>query len=183
MSLGPLQLWLVTFIEHTETIRLIMWKSWSWPIAESFHFLGLTLLFGSIAAWDLRLLGVGRQIPVDAFHRLVPFAVAGFLVNAMSGFAFVMTEANQYIYNPAFQLKLGLLVVACLNVLVFYALFFRRIRGSSGQTLPVGARVIGAVSLACWIGVIVCGRMITFFRPFPCGRTQTIGFLADCIMR
>jgi hypothetical protein len=131
----------------------------------------------------LRLLGVGRHIPVESFHRLVPFAVAGFLVNAVSGFAFVMTEANQYIYNPAFQMKLALLAIAGLNVLVFYALFFGRIRTSTGETLPPGARLSGALSLGCWIGVIVCGRMITFFRPFPCGRTQTIGFLADCIMR
>jgi hypothetical protein len=27
------------------------------------------------------------------------------------------------------------------------------------------ARLIGFISLACWTGVIVCGRLVTFYRP------------------
>ena len=38
-------------------------------------------------------------------------------------------------------------------------------------------------STACWMGVIVCGRMITLYRPLPCERRVAIGFLEDCIVR
>ena len=69
------------------------------------HFIGLTLLFGSIAVWDLRLLGLGRGVPISAFHRLVPLAVAGFAINVVTGSMFVMAEANQYVYNRAFQIQ------------------------------------------------------------------------------
>jgi hypothetical protein len=27
------------------------------------------------------------------------------------------------------------------------------------------ARIIAVTSLACWIGVIICGRLLTFYRP------------------
>ena len=158
--------------------------TWTWPAVESVHFLGLTLLFGSIAAWDLRLLGVGRGVPVVAFHRLIPFAVLGFAINVTSGIGFLMAAPDQYIYNPAFHLKMLLVVLAGVNVLVFYVTIFRTVQGLSPVApTPFKARMSGAVSLACWMGVIVCGRMITFYRPFPCRSDQTIGFLADCIMR
>jgi hypothetical protein len=178
------QLALVRLIESAHTVRQVMNMTWTWPAVESLHFLGLTLLFGSIAAWDLRLLGVGRGVPVVAFHRLIPFAVAGFAMNVVTGIGFVMAAPDQYIYNPAFHLKMLLVALAGLNVLVFYLTVFRRLDSFNATApTPLGARMSGAVSLGCWLGVIVCGRMITFYRPFPCRRGQALGFLADCIMR
>jgi len=182
--MGEYQLWLVRLIESGHTVRQVMNMTWTWPAVESAHFLGLTLLFGSIAAWDLRLLGVGRGVPVVAFHRLIPFAVAGFAINVTTGIGFLMAAPDQYIYNPAFHLKMLFVVLAGVNVLVFYVTIFRKVQGiSPAAPTPFRARMSGAVSLACWMGVIVCGRMITFYRPFPCRSGRAIGFLADCIMR
>ena len=182
--MGAYQLALVRLIESAEDVRQLMLLTWTWPIAESVHFLGLTLLFGSIAAWDFRLLGVGRGVPIAAFHRLIPFAVIGFAVNVTSGIGFLMAEPAQYIYNPAFHLKMLLVVLGGVNVVVFYLTIFRRVRDlGPDASAPPSARLAGAVSLACWMGVIVCGRMITFYRPFPCRSGEPLGFLADCIMR
>lgn len=153
---------------------------WGWPAMESVHFMGLTLLFGSIAAWDLRLVGVAKRVPIAAFHRLVPFAVLGFAINAASGSMFLMTEPAEYIYNRAFHFKLMFLALAGLNVLVFYVTIFRRVRAlGSGAPDPPLARINGAASLICWIGVIICGRLITFYRPDLCG--EVVGFIARCI--
>ena len=182
--MSPYQFWIVRSIESTDSVRRFMELTWTWPLVESAHFLGLTLLFGSIAAWDLRLLGVARGVPIAEFHRLIPFAVIGFVMNVTSGIGFLMAAPDQYIYNPAFHLKMTLVALAGLNVLVFYLTIFQRIKIlSSGAPSPLRARTSGAVSLACWMGVIVCGRMITFYRPFPCERGEVLGFLADCIMR
>src|SRR5690606_18243909 len=79
--------WQVQFeaaLASATNVAAFMQLPWSWPIVESVHFIGLTLLLGSIAAWDLRLLGLMSDVPVAAFHRLVPFAVAGFVVNVAS---------------------------------------------------------------------------------------------------
>ena len=182
--MGTYQLWLVRLIESTDSVRQVMQMTWTWPVVESLHFLGLTLLFGSIAAWDLRLIGLVQGVPIAAFHRLIPFAVAGFVVNVTSGIGFLMAAPDQYIYNPAFHVKMTLVMLAGVNVLVFYLTMFRRVNDlPAASPSPVRAKVSGAVSLACWIGVIVCGRMITFYRPFPCRSGEPLGFLADCIMR
>jgi hypothetical protein len=142
------------------------------------------MLLGSIAAWDLRLLGVAKQVPIAAFHRLIPFAVLGCGINAASGSLFLMTYPDQYVYNPAFHLKMLCVMLAGANVLVFYLTVFRRVSSlGPGAQGPMLARLNGAVSLALWCTVIICGRMITFYRPSGCGPGEVVGLLAECIVR
>jgi hypothetical protein len=60
-------------------------------------------------------------------------------------------------------------------MVVFYLTSASAVRAAGPDDLPpLRARIIGGVSLACWVGVIVGGRLITFFRPpyhwcFWCG--------------
>lgn len=181
----PLQVHLETLLARFTRVEVFMETTiHAWPTVESLHFIGLTLLLGSIAAWDLRLLGMLRDVPVAAFHRLVPFAVLGFGINIGSGSLFLMTDPDQYVYNPAFHLKMLCVALAGVNVAVFYLTVFRRIRllGPGAQP-PALARLNGAVSLALWITVIVCGRMITFYRPTVCPPDEALGLVAACIVR
>ena len=181
--MGPFQLWLELTLLRAEPVGTFMHTAWGWPAIESVHFIGLTLLFGSIATWDLRLLGMAKRVPIAAFHRLVPFAVLGFAINIASGSLFLMTEPDQYLYNPAFHFKMMFIALAGLNVLVFYVTMFRRVSAlGAGAAAPHVAKVSGAVSLIFWLAVIICGRMITFYRPPPCVPGEAIGFLADCII-
>jgi hypothetical protein len=148
---------------------------WGWPAAESIHFIGLNLLIASVGMFDLRMMGVARGVTMSAMHRLVPFGVAGWLMCVATGFLFVMSAPSQYLYNPAFQTKMGLMLLAGANMVVFYLTSASAVRAAGPDDLPpLRARIIGGVSLACWVGVIVGGRLITFFRPpyhwcFWCG--------------
>jgi uncharacterized membrane protein len=147
-------------------IHVLMNSAWGWPIAESVHFLGLSLLIGCIGTFDLRILGVGHDIPLLALHRLIPWGVAGYSLNVATGLLFLTSAPDQYLYNPAFQVKLALMLVAGLNVVFFYAFVFTRVqRTGPREAVPGTAKLAAAVSLACWVGVIVCGRLITYYRP------------------
>lgn len=147
-------------------IQELMSSAWGWPIVESLHFLGLSLLLGTVGLFDLRMLGLARGIPMGALHRLVPWGAGGYALNVATGLLFVTSAPDQYLHNPAFQVKLALMAVAGLNVLFFYRFAFGRVRAGEGhETAPPSARVAAALSLLCWIGVIVCGRLITYFRP------------------
>jgi hypothetical protein len=133
---------------------------------ESVHFLGLCLLIGTVGVFDLRMLGVGRGIPLEALHRLVPAGVAGFLVNVLTGLMFFVSAPDQYAYNPAFQIKLLFIFVAGLNMLFFYRTSLAAMRATAPDARPPSrVVVIAAVSLGCWSMVIVWGRLITYFRP------------------
>lgn len=180
----PFQVRFEAWLRSFTDVAAFMQLHWSWPAAESVHFIGLTLLLGSIGAWDLRLLGFMKDVPVAAFHKLVPFAVLGFAINAGSGSLFLMTHPDQYVYNPAFHLKVLCLMLAGLNVVLFYLTSFRRMAvAGPGVQAPLIGRISGLVSLALWITVIICGRMITFFRPSGCDAGEAVGLLAECIVR
>jgi len=141
-------------------------SAWGWPTVESLHFLGLSMLIGVVGLFDLRMLGMARGIPMGALHRMIPWGVGGYVLNAGTGFLFVTSAPDQYLFNPAFQIKLTLMAVAGLNVLFFYRFVFEQVRTSAGEAnAPRPAKVAAAISLACWVGVIVCGRLITYYRP------------------
>ena len=178
--MSPFQDQLVHTFHGMTLVASVMRTRWGWPICESLHFVGLSLLIGMIGTFDLRLLGVAKPIPIAALHRLVPFGILGYLINVITGSMFLMTEPDQYIYNPSFHLKMLFMAVAGINVLAFYLVVFRMVKASGpGGDAPRSAKLIAATSLCCWIGVIVCGRMLTFFRPGLCEGPPS--FLSTCI--
>jgi hypothetical protein len=72
-------------------------------------------------------------------------------------------RADQYIFNSAFQWKILFMATAGVNMATFYFAVFRR------REAELPAKLIAALSLFLWIGVIVFGRMLTLFRPADCG--------------
>ena len=156
-------------------------SQWVWATTETLHFIGLSLLIGSIGVFDLRLLGIGKRIPIAALHRLVPWGILGWIVSISTGATFLLTDANQYIYNPAFQLKMVAMAILGINAGMFYLTSYRQILGgNAGMEAPGRAKIIAAISLSLWITVIACGRMITFYRPAECGPAGP-GTIAQCV--
>ena len=157
---------MVEWLEATPAGWFFNEYAWAWPIAESFHFIGLCLLVGTVGLFDLRLMGMVKQIPLSALHRLIPWGIFGFSINVMSGSLFLAAYPFQYLFNESFYFKVTFLTLAGGNVAVFYLVFYRKIiKLGSGDSAPIGARIIGAISLAMWIGVMCAGRLLTFYRP------------------
>ena len=114
------QIWLVALCARATGVRTLMHAPWVWGADETIHFIGLSLLFGGIFLFDLRLLGVGKRIPIAAVHRFIPIGLLGFGLALVSGVLFVMAEPDQYVYNPAFHFKILFMAMAGLNAGVFY---------------------------------------------------------------
>jgi hypothetical protein len=150
---------------HASGVFDLMNSAWAWPIAESLHFIGLSLLLGTIGIVDLRLLGVAKSIPLLALHKVTRFGIAGFVLNVITGCAFLVSAPDQYLYNPAFQLKILCMLLAAANVAAFYSMAWPRMQRAHGGEAPLIAKLAAAVSLSAWLGVIVFGRLITFYRP------------------
>jgi hypothetical protein len=154
------------WILSTSASRLMLDSAWAWPIAESLHFMGLIFMTGTVGAFDLRLLGVARGIPPLALHRLLRFGIAGFGVSVITGLLFISGAPDQYFYNYAFYFKSACLFLMGLNVILFYSYGYQRVRELGPEDVPPPAvRAIAAVSLLLLTGVMLGGRMLTFFRP------------------
>src|SRR5580765_6597837 len=146
------QIWLVATLKAINTVGPFMRSAWGWPTMESVHFLGLSLLVGAIGLFDLRLLGLAKRIPIAALHRLVPWGLLGFAINITSGSLFLLTEPDQYIYNPSFQLKVLFIMLAGANALTFYITTYRRATAPNAPSdAPRAAKLVAVVSLSLWI--------------------------------
>ena len=154
------------FLRSTPVGEFMRTSRWAWPICESLHFMGMSVLVGIIGLFDLRLLGFARAVPIAAFHRLIPIGVAAFALNATTGFCFLSGTPDQYLFNLAFRWKVTFFIIAGINVLVFYTATFKRLLAlEEGEAPLLAARLAGGVSLCAWIGVMAAGRLLTFFRP------------------
>jgi hypothetical protein len=146
--------------------RFVTEHGWLWPINETLHFCGLTLLAGTVGLFDLRVLGFAKGIAPSALHATLPWGIAGFVVIVITGVQFMFGAPEQYIYNSAFQLKAVFLLLMGGNAALFYWREFAGVRAlGPHDDAPRSAKVVAAASLVFLVAVMLCGRMITFFRP------------------
>lgn len=132
-------------------------STWAYPAVETVHIVGFVALVGAAAAFDLRLLGVTRALPVaDAARHLLGLSLWSLAVVVPSGALLFMTQATATWANPAFRLKLLLIAVAGLNALVY------RFWGARSGEGSLGARTAAVLSLLLWTAVITCGRFIAY---------------------
>ena len=147
---------------------LIRSSGWVWPIAEMFHYIGMALLLGTVGFLDLRVLGVGKGVSMRALSKFVPLGVLGFALNVVTGLMFVtgnpLSPPLDYLTNLAFQLKMLLILLAGINLLLFYVSGISRAVDDlpAHADAPPVAKVIAGLSLVFWVGVIYFGRMIMY---------------------
>jgi hypothetical protein len=139
---------------------------WTYAIVNLAHILGVASLFGSVLVLDLRLLGVGRHVPLSALaDATVPVATAGFAVAAATGVGLLVTKATEYVGNPFLAIKFPAIALALFNVLIIRrtdAWQARRERDFSPREHRRLA-LMGGVSLACWLTAIAAGRLIAYW--------------------
>jgi hypothetical protein len=160
----PVNDWL-QWLYDTGWAAAIRENAYAFPWIECVHVLAITLVVGSISVVDLRLLGLAsRDRPVRRVLRdVLPITWAAFGLAAVSGFLLFASNAPAYARNPFLQLKLGLLVLAFLNMTFFHRWARRSLQQWEASPLPpLRAKLAGAVSLLCWIGVVAAARWIGF---------------------
>ena len=135
------------------------------PWIESVHVLAVTLVIGSIAIVDLRLLGLASRdrSVLQTTALALPVTWCAFAIAVISGALLFSSNALAYAHNPFLQAKLLLIVGAGVNMAIFHLV---SARGASGWLTPVltpgRARIAGAISLILWIAIAACGRWIGF---------------------
>jgi hypothetical protein len=153
------------WLQHTALAVQIRDSLFLFPLLESAHVIGLSLVVGTIAIVDLRLLGVASAH--RPFQRLaadtLKWTWVAFALTALTGALMFITNAAVYFHNSYFRAKVVLLVLAGLNVLVFELTAGRTVaQWDRAPSPPPLARAVATLSLVIWVAVIVTGRMIGF---------------------
>jgi hypothetical protein len=135
--------------------------AWLYPVVEIVHIVGFTVLVGAVAMFDLRLLGFGRALQVEALARhLLPWSWAALLLIVPSGLLMFSTQP-ELLDNPVFLLKLALIGAAGGNALAFHTGPWRTVTYWPARP-PARARLHATLSLLLWIAVIACGRLLAY---------------------
>lgn len=155
----------IKWLEATPWAAAVRESSNLFPLIESLHVIAITIVFGTIAIVDLRLLGVvtlERRVS-RLTAQMLPCTWIAFACAAITGTLLFSSNASAYAHNAFFLRKLVLMSIAGLNMLLFHWAGARGIeQHDADERLHWQARAAGMVSLLVWTGVVICGRWIGF---------------------
>jgi len=146
-------------IEGSALAQTLRASRWGYAAVNGAHILAIALLIGSVVPLNLRLLGVWRSISREAVVRvLAPVAASGLILALITGPLLFSVRAREYSGIEFLQLKLIFIAVGVLSTLALC-----RTHGFLLKDAP-RARLAGhaILSTVCWLGALVCGRLIAF---------------------
>ena len=152
----------MAFTAWLESTALSVWvrespSLFAFPFILIVHAWGMGLVAGANAAIDARILGAAPRIPLAGMDKFYPVMWFGFVINAISGVLLLMGYPTKALTNPDFYLKLG-----CIAAGMFLMVWLRRnIVRVVGPMTPKG-RIIAALSILCWVGAIISGRLLAY---------------------
>jgi hypothetical protein len=153
-------------VETTSVAVFVSQSTYGFSAIDMVHIAAISLFFGMITILDLRLIGVAftDSAVTDLSRQVLPWAWSAFVVGAVTGVLMFSGQAVKYSGNFAFQVKVGLLALAGVNMLWFHFITYRGVaKWDRGAVVPLAARIAGAISLACWIGIVIYGRYTAYY--------------------
>jgi hypothetical protein len=68
----------------------------------------------------------------------------------------------EFLVQPAFLLKMGLILAAGVNAAALHAGPLQALAAAPEALPPARVRVAAAASVGLWLGVIACGRLLAY---------------------
>lgn len=146
------------WLADTALSRVLQTVDWLVPAIQTAHILAVALVISAVLLLSLGVFGLhGREQPLSrTVARFVPALRFGLPVLLVSGALMIAAEPDRALPNPAFQLKMALLLAATLLTV----LCLRTLRRTPAPALA--ARATAAAALGLWVAVLVAGRWIAY---------------------
>jgi hypothetical protein len=160
---------------------------WVWSLVESTHVLMLSMFVGTAVMMDLRFLGITfKRIPISEFTtRMLPWTRGSFWVMVVTGLLLLYSNPLRYYHNIFFRIKIGLLILAGLNVWWFHTRTHPEVGEWDHDPVPPRAvRIAGAMSIFVWAFIVITGRMIAY-NWFDCDiqpQSDFINWASGCML-
>jgi len=128
---------------------------------QTVHFFGYSLIFGTMLAVILRVLGFWKSVPFSAVHRLLPLGALGVLMNVFSGMLMMLADSFRYLNETTFAPKMAMIPIGVMAIL-YFSVSERVWNLKSGEDAPMSAKAVAVLVLLAWTGVIMGGRLLPY---------------------
>jgi len=146
-------------IEGTAVAQALRFSRWGYAFTNAAHIFGIALLVGATMPLQLRFLGLWPNVPRHWLVRVLsPLAAIGLAIAAIAGILLFSVRAGEYAGIGFLQAKLVLVAVGTLSAAALHRAHGLRLETASKARLAAHA----VISMVCWIGALLCGRMIAF---------------------
>ena len=134
----------------------------AYPTILMLHTVGLAMVVGPAWVLDVRLLGFVARVPVEMLRGAFRIMWIGFFINATTGIALFISEADDKGLKWIFWVKLlsialALVVTTRLRRAVFDG-------GVAPDVAPPRARTLAKASLVLWMMAITAGRLMAYIK-------------------
>jgi hypothetical protein len=156
---------LLIALEQSGLAAAIRQSTWAYPAANVGHILALTVFAGAVTVMDARLLGAFAAAPPASVVRPARrAAMLGLLAMLATGFVLFAAEASHVAMNRVFQIKMALVGLGVLNAVLIGRALAAALGGMPAfAPMPARIRLAALASLAIWLSVAACGRLIAYF--------------------
>jgi hypothetical protein len=159
----------MAFFEWLETLFFSTWVRESgslmaFPMFLFLHTLGMAMVAGGATIISFAFLGLWpKGGAIRPLEKLYPVMWWGFGVNAFTGIGLFSADATTRAINPDFWIKLVFVAVGVFAMVRMRHAF--KNPGLDTGAVPSNAKTLAWVSLVCWFGAIVAGRLIAYVGP------------------
>lgn len=148
------------WLDHTLASTALKDSALAIPVLQSVHILAIAFVFSGSALLFLRSYGLaGTDWSLSQWSGKLSgrlWLALGLLLT--SGSLLVLAEPSRELVNPAFQLKL-LMIVPAVAVAVWLA---RRHAVDLGHEIPLAVKFGSIVLVVLWAVIIIAGRWIAY---------------------
>ena len=138
---------------------------WAYPTVLTTHTLGMGILVGVNAAFDLRLLGVAAHVPLKDMAGLFRTFWIGVVMSAVTGVMLFCADATTKGTTTVFFLKLGFIALALIVVKMQRTVVYGK--GPDAAVVTFKAQALAVASLVLWTGAITAGRFMAYLTKGP----------------
>ena len=155
---------MASYLEWLQDLPFSMWIAGSesllsFPLVLFLHSVGMGLSAGSAYVVCMRLVGVGRPLPVSSLRIFFKIFWGGFFLNLVTGSILFAAHATTTGYVPMYYAKLALIAVG----MVLSVPIRKFVDGQvSDGVIPPRVKALSVLSLIVWTGVITTGRLIAY---------------------
>ena len=124
-----------------------------------FHTIGLSLVVGTNALVDLRILGVASSIPLKPLKQLFAIGWTGLIINVITGIFLLIGYPTKALTNPVFYFKLMFIALAVVFMRKMNLLFLDA--SLDDLSLIKRGKRFAVLSLTFWVCAVSAGRLLS----------------------